>query len=60
MSDMTDKRDLLIELGTEELPPKALKKLIQAFEKGIKQGLEKGIGRCQFSWYCTTPDGCGR
>ncbi len=41
MSDMTDKRDLLIELGTEELPPKALKKLIQAFEKGIKQGLEK-------------------
>jgi len=41
MSDMTDKRDLLIELGTEELPPKALKKLIQAFEAGIKQGLEK-------------------
>lgn len=41
MSDMTEKRDLLIELGTEELPPKALKKLIQAFEAGIKQGLEK-------------------
>jgi glycyl-tRNA synthetase beta chain len=41
MSDMTDKCDLLIELGTEELPPKALKKLIQAFEAGIKQGLEK-------------------
>ncbi len=41
MSDMTAKRDLLIELGTEELPPKALKKLIQAFEAGIKQGLEK-------------------
>ena len=20
--------------------------------KVIKQGLEKGIGRCQFSWYC--------
>lgn len=33
-------RDLLIELGTEELPPKALKKLIQAFEASIKQGLE--------------------
>jgi glycyl-tRNA synthetase beta chain len=41
MSDMTEKRDLLIELGTEELPPKALKKLIQAFEAGIKQGLDK-------------------
>jgi len=38
---MTNTRDLLIELGTEELPPKALKKLIQAFESGIKQGLEK-------------------
>jgi glycyl-tRNA synthetase beta chain len=38
---MTDVRDLLIELGTEELPPKALKKLISAFEAGIKSGLEK-------------------
>ncbi len=38
---MSDIRDLLIELGTEELPPKALKKLINAFEKSIKQGLEK-------------------
>jgi glycyl-tRNA synthetase beta chain len=34
-------RDLLIELGTEELPPKALKKLISSFEASIKQGLEK-------------------
>jgi glycyl-tRNA synthetase beta chain len=34
-------RDLLIELGTEELPPKALKKLIVSFEASIKQGLEK-------------------
>ncbi|NQZ54701.1 MAG: glycine--tRNA ligase subunit beta [Piscirickettsiaceae bacterium] len=38
---MSEVRDLLIELGTEELPPKALKKLIQAFEASIKQGLEK-------------------
>ena len=38
---MSDVRDLLIELGTEELPPKALKKLIQAFEASIKQGLDK-------------------
>lgn len=34
-------RELLIELGTEELPPKALKKLISSFEASIKQGLEK-------------------
>jgi len=34
-------RDLLIELGTEELPPKALKKLIKAFEASIQQGLKK-------------------
>jgi glycyl-tRNA synthetase beta chain len=38
---MTDTRDLLIELGTEELPPKSLKALIESFEAGIKQGLEK-------------------
>ena len=38
---MSDVRDLLIEIGSEELPPKALKKLMQAFEAGIKQGLEK-------------------
>jgi len=37
---MSNTRDLLIELGTEELPPKALKKLIQAFEVSIKKGLE--------------------
>jgi glycyl-tRNA synthetase beta chain len=41
MNDITEQRDLLIELGSEELPPKSLKKLIQAFETGIKQGLEK-------------------
>lgn len=38
---MSDTKDLLIELGTEELPPKALKKLIKAFEAGIEQGLTK-------------------
>ena len=37
---MSELRDLLIELGTEELPPKALAKLIKAFETGIQQGLE--------------------
>lgn len=36
-----DTRDLLIEIGTEELPPKALSSLSLAFEKGIREGLEK-------------------
>ena len=34
-------KDLLIEIGTEELPPKALKKLSQAFLAGIRNGLGK-------------------
>ncbi len=38
---MSDVRDLLIELGTEELPPKSLKKLIEAFQASVQQGLEK-------------------
>lgn len=38
---MSDVRDLLIELGTEELPPKALDKLRMAFETGIKSGLKE-------------------
>ena len=33
--------NLLIELGTEELPPKVLSKLSQAFTDGVTQGLEK-------------------
>ncbi len=37
-------RDLLIEIGTEELPPKALNKLSDAFATGIESGLkEAGI-----------------
>lgn len=32
--------DFLVELGTEELPPTALKKLMQAFGKGIESGLK--------------------
>ena len=38
---MTDSRDLLIEIGTEELPPKALRKLSEAFQQGILDGLQK-------------------
>lgn len=38
---MSDKRDLLIEIGTEELPPKALLKLSTAFTAGITDGLKQ-------------------
>lgn len=34
-------RDFLVELGTEELPPKALKKLSEAFTSGIVEGFAK-------------------
>ena len=37
---MTETRDLLIELGTEELPPKALATLSAAFEQGIEAGIK--------------------
>ncbi len=37
---MSEQRDLLIELGTEELPPKALRKLSQAFTQGVREGLD--------------------
>ncbi|HED15700.1 MAG TPA: glycine--tRNA ligase subunit beta [Gammaproteobacteria bacterium] len=38
---MTDSNDLLIEIGTEELPPKALKGLSDAFAQGILRGLDQ-------------------
>ncbi len=34
-------RDFLVELGTEELPPKALSRLSKAFTAGIEEGLSK-------------------
>ena len=34
-------QDFLVELGTEELPPKALKPLSDAFTRGITNGLEE-------------------
>ncbi len=36
---MSDNKDLLLELGTEELPPKALKGLAQSFCDGVAKGL---------------------
>lgn len=38
---MSNTRDLLIEIGTEELPPKALLRLSQAFTDGVRKGLQK-------------------
>lgn len=35
------KRNFLVEIGTEELPPKALSTLAQAFESGVVSGLKK-------------------
>ncbi|MET1079547.1 MAG: glycine--tRNA ligase subunit beta [Pseudomonas sp.] len=37
---MSDSLDFLVELGTEELPPKALKSLGEAFLGGIEKGLK--------------------
>jgi glycyl-tRNA synthetase beta chain len=37
----TAPRDFLVEIGTEELPPKALRALADAFRTGIDAGLEK-------------------
>ncbi|MDX1498060.1 MAG: glycine--tRNA ligase subunit beta, partial [Salinisphaeraceae bacterium] len=36
---MAESADLLIELGTEELPPKALPRLSAAFTDGVCKGL---------------------
>lgn len=38
---MADTRHFLVEIGTEELPPKALKRLAEAFRDGILDGLRK-------------------
>ncbi|MDZ4812523.1 MAG: glycine--tRNA ligase subunit beta, partial [Pseudomonadota bacterium] len=38
---MMDTKNLLIELGTEELPPKALDELAAAFCAGVVEGLKK-------------------
>lgn len=38
---MADKRDFLVEIGTEELPPKALRRLAEAFAGGVRTGIAK-------------------
>ncbi len=37
---MSEKKDLLIEIGTEELPPKSLKRLAEAFSDEISRSLQ--------------------
>ena len=42
---MMSAKDFLVELGTEELPPKALNSLGEAFLSGIEKGLKAaGLG----------------
>ena len=47
-------KDLLIEIGTEELPPKALKRLAVAFAEEIETGLiDQSLTFEGISWYAT-------
>ena len=51
---MTETRDLLFELGTEELPPKSLSSLSAALEANVKQGLQQAqIAHGKFQAYAT-------
>ena len=49
-----NKHDLLIEIGTEELPPKSLFTLANAFAEGIGKGLaDAGIEHGELEWFAT-------
>ena len=51
---MSEVSSLLFELGTEELPPKALKRLSQALTEGFVAGLEKaGLSHGKVSSYAS-------
>ena len=51
---MSDTETLLVELGTEELPPKALKSLGLAFRDGIVAGLaQRELGHGEVQWYAS-------
>jgi len=50
----SDKQDLLVEIGTEELPPKALKRLAMAFHDGVQAGLQKAhLNFDNTQWFAT-------
>lgn len=51
---MTTKRDLLIEIGTEELPPRALQHLARVFADEIHNGLNRhSLTHAAHHWYAT-------
>ncbi len=48
------KHSLLIELGTEELPPKALKTLAESFRDGIVSGLDqRALEHGEVTWFAS-------
>ena len=48
------KHDLLIEIGTEELPPKALKRLATSFADEIHEGLDKQeLEHDSYQWFAS-------
>lgn len=52
---MAQRKDLLVEIGTEELPPKALRNLATAFAAGIEQGLQQAGVQFEKVKYYATP-----
>lgn len=51
---MSELRDLLIEIGTEELPPKSLRQLAEAFAREVHLGLERqSLKHTSQHWYAT-------
>ena len=51
---MTDTQDLLVEIGTEELPPASLKRLAGAFRDECVRYLSgQGLGCGESEWYAT-------
>ncbi|WP_127474505.1 glycine--tRNA ligase subunit beta [Sulfurivermis fontis] len=51
---MSTFKDFLVEIGTEELPPKALRRLMIAFGEGVKEGLAKAdLVRGEVHFYAT-------
>jgi glycyl-tRNA synthetase beta chain len=51
---MTARRDFLVEIGTEELPPKSLLSLASAFAEGVGKGLDTaGLGHGRIERFAT-------
>lgn len=51
---MTERADLLVEIGTEEMPPKALRSLSEAFGRELREGLgAAGLSHGEMALYAT-------